>query len=313
MDYGVHLPIISFDGQPFTLEGLLDYTEAAERLGYKTLAVSDHLLSFHPWLDGPSALTTVLTRTKRMTLMTSTALPVVRGPVPLAKTMTAIDVLSKDVLSNGRLVVGIGPGSTARDYVAVGVPFEERWRRFWESVQALRTLFQGNDVPFKGKFCSTEGVSLEPLPAQRNGPPIWIGVWVSEVGLKQLTRYGDGWLASAIHGTPELFKKSWKWLQENLSQAGKDPLRFPNAVSTMYFYVTEDPSKKDRVLRGLLKHFVPPDSDLPKHLPVGPVRHCAEVLVAYKEAGVQRVLLWPVADEIDQLTVFQEQVAPLMR
>jgi len=135
-----------------------------------------------------------------MTLATTVALPVVRGPVALAKNLAAIDLLS-----GGRLVVGVGPGSSARDYAAVGVPFEERWKRLDEAVQALRVLWGGEGPPYRGEFYSTEGVSLEPHPAQRSGPPIWIGSWGSEAGLRRVARLGDGWLASAYNTTLEAF------------------------------------------------------------------------------------------------------------
>ena len=63
-----------------------------------------------------------------MTIATTVCLPVIRGPVQTAKTLAALDVLS-----GGRLVVGIGAGSSPRDYAAVGIPFEERWPRFEEA------------------------------------------------------------------------------------------------------------------------------------------------------------------------------------
>jgi len=78
-----------------------------------TLAVNDHLLFATPWLDGPTALAVVASRTQSMRLATTVALPVVRGPVPLAKQLAAIDVLS-----GGRVVAGVGPGSSAADYAA---------------------------------------------------------------------------------------------------------------------------------------------------------------------------------------------------
>ena len=88
---------------------------------------------------------------------TTVALPVVRGPAPLAKTLAAVDHLS-----GGRLFVGVGPGSSARDYAATGVDFEERWKRLDEAVAVLRHLWcRDEDRPFLGKFYSTEGVRLE--------------------------------------------------------------------------------------------------------------------------------------------------------
>jgi alkanesulfonate monooxygenase SsuD/methylene tetrahydromethanopterin reductase-like flavin-dependent oxidoreductase (luciferase family) len=61
------------------------------------------------------------------------------------------------------------------DYAAVGVPFEERWKRLDEAVQALRALWLKDGSPFRGEFYSTEGLTLKPYQAQHRGPPIWIG------------------------------------------------------------------------------------------------------------------------------------------
>ena len=93
-----------------------------------------------------------------MTLATTVVLATVRGPVPVAKTLGAIDRLS-----GGRLVVAVGPGSSAQDYAAVGLDFSERWQRFDEAIGALRALWQPDGPPFVGRFYSTEGVSLEPV------------------------------------------------------------------------------------------------------------------------------------------------------
>jgi alkanesulfonate monooxygenase SsuD/methylene tetrahydromethanopterin reductase-like flavin-dependent oxidoreductase (luciferase family) len=174
VDYGVHLPLISLKGQRhWSLRGLLEYTEIAERLGFRAISANDHLIFPRPWLDGPTALAAVLARTGQMALATTVALPVVRGPVALAKSLAAIDLLS-----GGRLVVGVGPGSSARDYAAVGIPFEERWKRLEEAVRVMRALWLGEGSLFKGEFYSTEGVVLEPYPAQQPGPPIWMGSWL---------------------------------------------------------------------------------------------------------------------------------------
>lgn len=170
MEYGAHLPLIGFDDKPVSLERLLNYAEAAERLGFQSLCANDHLVFSRPWFDGPTALAAVLTRTERMNLMTTVSLPVVRGPVALAKTLGAIDLLS-----GGRLIVGVGPGSSARDYIAIGVPFEERWKRLDDAVEVLRALWQKDSKPFSGEFYSTEGIELEPYPVQQPGPPIWMG------------------------------------------------------------------------------------------------------------------------------------------
>jgi alkanesulfonate monooxygenase SsuD/methylene tetrahydromethanopterin reductase-like flavin-dependent oxidoreductase (luciferase family) len=163
--------------------------------------------------------------------------------VALAKSMAAIDFLS-----GGRLIVGVGPGSSARDYDAVGVPFEERWKRLDEAVEALRALWRGDGPPFEGAFYSTTGIVPEPRPLQRPGPPIWIGSWGSEAGLRRTARLGDGWLASAYNTTPEAFADAGARLGERLRAAGEDPDRFPNAIATTFLYVTGDHAEADLVL-----------------------------------------------------------------
>ncbi len=305
MDYGAHLPLIGFDGQHWSLGGLLEYTETAERLGIRALSVSDHLLFPRPWLDGPTALAAVLDRTGQMALATTVALPAVRGPVALAKSMAAIDLLS-----GGRLVVGVGPGSSARDYAAVSVPFEERWKRLEEAVLTMRALWRREGSSFEGEFYSTEGITLEPYPAQQPGPPVWIGSWGSEAGLRRTARLGDGWLASAYNTTPEQFAGARGRLGEHLRAAGKDPGRFPNAIATMFFFVTEDRAAAERIIREVLARTLNrPEEELGQRLLVGPAEECAEKLAAFQAAGVQRIFLWPVEDELRQLTVFQERVA----
>lgn len=308
MDYGAHLPLIDLDRQPWTLHRLLEYAQTAESMGFQALSANDHLVFGRPWLDGPTALAAVLGRTGRMALATTVALPVVRGPVALAKSLAAIDLLS-----GGRLVVGVGPGSSARDYAAVGIPFEERWKRLDEAVQALRALWLGEGTPFKGEFYSTEGVTLEPRPAQRSGPPIWIGSWGSEAGLRRVARLGDGWLASAYNTTPVAFAADWRRLADQLEVLGKDPNRFPNAIATMFFCVTEDSAASERIVRDVLTPTLKrPEQELRERLLVGPAEDCAQKLAAYRAAGAQRIFLWPVEDELRQLATFQERVAPLV-
>src|SRR2546430_6401582 len=122
MEFGVHLPLLAFRGQAFSLSRLVDYAETAERLGFTTLCANDHLMATRPWLDSMTALAAILTKTPRMTLMTTVALLVVRGPVPLAKSLAALDVLS-----GGRLIAGVGPVFFHQDYALVVIPFDQRW------------------------------------------------------------------------------------------------------------------------------------------------------------------------------------------
>ena len=89
MDFGAHLPLMDFGGHPFTLDHLVGYARDAERLGFAALAANDHLVFAIPWLDGPTALAAVIEHSGSAELMTTVALPVVRGPVATAKALGA--------------------------------------------------------------------------------------------------------------------------------------------------------------------------------------------------------------------------------
>ena len=306
MDFGAHLPLMDFGGNPYSLEHLAAYTETAARLGFSALSTNDHMVFSVPWLDGPTALAAMNDHSGTMTLATTVSLPVVRGPVPVAKTLAAIDRLSR-----GRLVVAVGPGSAQQDFDSVGVDFAERWARFDESIGALRALWRTGAPPFVGRFYSTVGISLDPHPVAKEGPAIWVGSWGSEAGLRRTARLGDGWLASAYNTTPSLFAEAWSHLQVLLPSHGKDPASFPNALATMWFYITDNRAEADRVMR---ERVVPTihraEETLRERLPVGPAELFAEKLSAFAHAGVQRVFLWPVADEAHQLELFWETVRP---
>ena len=308
MDFGLHLPLMDFGGHPFTLDHLITYAETGQELGFSALAANDHLVYSKPWLDGPTALAAVLSHSGGMDLVTTVSLPVVRGPIPLAKSLGAIDRLS-----GGRLIACVGPGSSARDYAAVGIPFEERWKRLDEVIPTLRALWNQEGAVFKGNFYDTEGITLEPFPAQKSGPPVWVGSWGSRAGLQRVARLADGWLASGYNTTPELFANNWQQLQEFLVTAGREPASFPNAIATMWLYITESEQESERMLNEVLAPALNrPVAELRERLPIGSAPDCAEKLAAYQNVGVQRVYLWPLADELEQIKIFMRQVVPLI-
>ncbi|HEY7659089.1 MAG TPA: LLM class flavin-dependent oxidoreductase, partial [Actinomycetota bacterium] len=118
MELGVHLPLLTWDEATPGPMPLAEYVRTAERLGFTAVSANDHLQYRRPWLDGPTALASVISASGEMTLATTVALAVVRGPIALAKSLGAIDLLS-----GGRLVVGLGPGSYPPDYEAEGLPW----------------------------------------------------------------------------------------------------------------------------------------------------------------------------------------------
>lgn len=309
MDYGAHLPVVDFGFHEFSLDRLSAYVRAARDLGFKAVSTNDHLIHSRPWLDAPAALASILGDSGKMAVGTSVILSIVRGPVQVAKTFAAIDILS-----NGRLFIGVGPGSSRRDYEIVSLNYDERWKRFDESIRVLRALWSDDPKGFTGHFYSTAGVDIEPKPLQKPTPPIWIGSWGSDAGLRRVARLGDGWLASAYNTLPDQFIARLAKLREHLEAFGKDPARFPNALVTMFMCITGNKSETERVFSdALAKLLHRPIDELRERLLVGPPDECAKKVAAYKAAGVERLFIWPVKDEIEQLEKFQRTVMPLVQ
>lgn len=268
------------------------------------LTANDHLVFGTPWLDGPAALASTLHASGSMTLATTISLPVVRGPAALAKAVAAIDRLS-----SGRLVVGAGPGSSERDYRAAGIAWDERWPRFEEAVQALRALLRPGSPPFEGAFYSTAEVEMLPRATRPEGPPIWVGSWGSDTAIRRVARLGDGWLASGYNATPETFGETLAYLRQHLRSEGRDPDAFPNAIASMFTYVTDNVAEADdavsQVLAPTLRR---PPEELRERLLVGSAGECADKLARYAAAGAERILIWPVWDARRQLERFRDDV-----
>jgi alkanesulfonate monooxygenase SsuD/methylene tetrahydromethanopterin reductase-like flavin-dependent oxidoreductase (luciferase family) len=310
VDLGVHLPLMPFGEERLSLRRLEAVVDMARDCGFAAVSANDHFVFQTPWLDGPTALTSMIERSGDLTLATTVSLAVLRGPVALAKSLAAIDVLSE-----GRLIAGVGPGSSERDYRVLGVSFEERWKRFDEALAVLRALLKRERMPEQLRYYSgTAGVELVPGPRRPGGVPLWVGSWGSSAGLARVARAGDGWLASAYNTTPERFSVARMALARALEDCGRDAAGFPNALATMWTWVSKDRAEGDRVLADVLAPVLRRDPDeLRAQVCVGPVQHCAELLSRYAEAGCERVYLWPLGDEPRQLELVASAVAPQLR
>jgi alkanesulfonate monooxygenase SsuD/methylene tetrahydromethanopterin reductase-like flavin-dependent oxidoreductase (luciferase family) len=296
LELAVHLPLMPFGDEPLSRDRLVRAVDAARECGLAAVSVNDHFLFQAPWLDGLTALAAVADRAGTMDLATTIALVSLRGPVPLAKALTALDRLSE-----GRVIAGVGPGSSARDYDAVGIPFDERWPRFEEATAILRTLVRGDPPPAELRYYRLPDAPLEPPPQRPGGIPVWIGSWGSAAGLRRVVRRGDGWLASAYNTTPAAFATARSAL----------PDRFPNALVTMWTWITDDRRDAERAIRDVVAPLLRRDPDvLREQLCVGCPEDCAALLRRYADAGCERVYLWPLGDEARQIERAAGEVLP---
>jgi alkanesulfonate monooxygenase SsuD/methylene tetrahydromethanopterin reductase-like flavin-dependent oxidoreductase (luciferase family) len=306
LELGLHLPLMQLADEPLSFRRLAAAVDGARDCGFAAISANDHFVFQTPWLDGLTALASVIERSGPMTLATTVSLPVLRGPVALAKALAAVDVLSE-----GRVLAALGPGSSERDYGLAGIAFEERWGRFDEAVTALRSLLAGERTPDDARYYRIPAdVELAPRPQQPNGIPLWIGSWGSRAGLARVARLADGWLASAYNTTPAGFAEARLALAAALEERGRDATGFPNAVATMWTWVSKDQAEADRVLSQILAPVLRRDpAELRPQICIGPAAHCAELLARYAEAGCERVYLWPLGDERHQLESVTDAMA----
>lgn len=304
MEFGVHLPLIGWPGRRIDAGLVPLVAEHAEQLGFRFLSANDHLVYRRPWLDGPTALTVAAARTSTIGLMTSVALPVIRGPLALAKSLAALDLLSQ-----GRVIAGLGPGSSAIDYAAVGIPFAERWARFDESIGLIRSAWSAGAVQ-RGRFYGAEEAAVGPRPRQPGGPPIWIGSWGSDAGLRRVARLADGWLASAYNTDPQLYARTRQRLDEFAVDLGREQ-RLPTALGSAWLAITSDRAAARQVIERRVAPVLGRSADeIAERVLIGPESQIADRLAGYAEGGLERVFVWPVEDEISQLERFAERVMP---
>lgn len=307
MEAGVHLPLMDLDGAGFSWDRLAGTVETARQCGFAAVSANDHLLFPAPWLDGLTALAAVAGRAGSLELMTSLALPVLRGPAWLAKALVALDLLAA-----GRVVAGVGPGSSRADYAAAGVPFPDRWPRFDETVELLRGYLRPDPPEVSRPGAAAPDLDL--LPRPRRAVPLWIGSWGSAAGLRRVARLGDGWLASASNTTPAEFAgaaATLAGLRAELGQPVSPAGSFPHALVTMWTWVTSNRAEADRMLAEVIAPVVRRDpAELGPRICVGPATQCADLLSRYAQAGCQRVHFWPLGDERRQIELLAADVLP---
>jgi probable F420-dependent oxidoreductase len=237
MEFGLHLPSSSAG---VTAEDLIRFARQAEALGFYCLTVADHVIvpnkisiPYPYTVDGkyPGAgyhLETLITMsflagaTKRIRFVTSVMIAPYRNPVIAAKMLASLDVLSQ-----GRVIVGLGVGWMKEEFDNLAAPrFEERGRVTDEYIQAFRELWTKDNPSFKGKYCNFSDIVFLPKPVQKPTIPIWIGGH-SKQAIRRAARLGDGW--HPIGGVPTIplepddMKRDLAMLAEYAHAAGRNP------------------------------------------------------------------------------------------
>lgn len=231
MKVGVHLPHI---GLAATREGIRDFAQAVEGLGFDSVWVSDHVVvprhigsrypysrtgdfpvpADVPWLEPLSTLTFVAGCTERVALGTTVLIVPMRNPVLTAKWLATLDVLS-----GGRLILGVGAGWMEEEFAALDAPFANRGRRLDEYLDIIRALWTQQNIAFDGEFYQLRDVGFAPKPLQQPHPPIWVGGH-GQRALRRAARIGDAWHAVGV--SPARLAEEYATVQEYAREEGRD-------------------------------------------------------------------------------------------
>ena len=203
MRFGFYLPTRGATATPEALEALV---ARAETLGFTSVMIADHVVfpttidSKYPYtadgrfpgqgdaLEQLALMAFVAARSTRLRLVSSVMILPYRNPVFTAKALATIDVLSR-----GRVTVGVGVGWLREEFEALASPsFDRRGAVSDEYLRVFKTLWTTSPASFAGEFYRFENLQCLPQPVQKPHPPIWIGGH-SRAALRRVARFGDGW------------------------------------------------------------------------------------------------------------------------
>jgi probable F420-dependent oxidoreductase len=239
---GITLPQV---GQQATRENIIQMANLAEKEGLNSLWVFERLLwPLHPQtpypgssdgslpaesqivLDPLETLTYVAANTNKIALGTSVIDMLFHNPVILAKRFATLDVLSE-----GRIIAGLGIGWSKDEYQASNIPFKNRGRRADEFIQALKKIWTDDVVEFNGECYSIPASKIGPKPIQKPHIPIYMGGF-SENTYSRIVNYdANGWLGG-IGGPLEYLEDTVKTIKDKAKRANKDPNNFKVTLLT---------------------------------------------------------------------------------
>jgi alkanesulfonate monooxygenase len=290
---------------------LVEYGVRMEQLGFDSLWVWDHMLlgvdPNFPIIESLTLLTAIAARTKTIKLGTGILVLPLRNPVVLAKQLASMDLLSE-----GRLIMGMASGWYKREFDAVGVPYDKRGKIMDENLEILTRFWTEDMVKGEYTYHQIPAGVMFPKPVQKPRPPILIGGYVDRV-LQRAATAGDGWLTYFYR--PESFAKSWCKIRNFASESGKDPDTLLNAAQLPIRIGPSRAAIESEMMEWLGKEWDYASwSDSTKDSAIiGTVDECVAQLKEHLAAGVQKLIFVPYKYEMSQIEAIARDVIPRLR
>jgi alkanesulfonate monooxygenase SsuD/methylene tetrahydromethanopterin reductase-like flavin-dependent oxidoreductase (luciferase family) len=305
-----------------------ELVRTAEQLGFDHMVCGQHFLGTELRYYQPVPyLTWLSTAAPSMNVVTGIMLLSMANPVDMAEQIATLDVLT-----DGKTVFGVGLGYSDREFRAFGVDPKTKISRFEDGLVLIKALWSGETVDVKGRFWEVEGVRPSVLPAQRPGPPVWIG-GQSDPAVRRAARLGDAWYAPPFPSHEGLAALRAVFLREReehgLPTDGAFPLRRELIVADTR-REAEDLARERSALRyqtykswGLSGQHTPteaPSIDIEQQFILGSADECVDQLGALRDdLGMTHFMFkshWqglPHRDAMRQLERFGTEVLPKLR
>jgi probable F420-dependent oxidoreductase len=310
MRYGFYLPT---RGRTATPEAITDLVRRGEALGFSSVMIADHVVfpveirSRYPYtvtgafpgqgdcLEQLALMAFVAGQSRRLRLVTSVMILPHRNPVVTAKTLATIDVLS-----GGRVTVGVGVGWLREEMAALGAPdFDRRGALADECLRIFKVLWTEDPAAFSGRFYRFEALRCLPRPVQQPHPPIWIGGH-SRAALRRVARLGDGWhpvgANPAVPLPPAELRARIEELYRLTEAEGRDPSRLAISFKAPV-YDADAPAPAGGGRRPFS----------------GSLAQLEEDIAAYAAVGVGELVFDFRSEDLDRSLERMERFAPVIR
>jgi len=226
-----------------------------------------------------------------------------RNPALVAKMAATLDVISQ-----GRLELGMGAGWKEDEYIAYGYPFgsaAERIKRLDEAAAIIKLMWSGKPATFQGKYYNIQNAVCLPQPAQPGGPPLWIGGGGEQLTLRVTAKHADACNFSGTSISLQTFQRKMEILERHCKSVGRNPDEITKSVTFELILGKDDDAARRNERRA-------PPSEAPKERFVGTPSKCISFLQRFIDAGASYLML-QIEDLLPGLDLFQKEVLPSFR
>jgi len=294
---------------------------ACERLGFDSLWVPDHLAMgykgqiFECW----TVLAAASHLTEKIRLGTLVLAATHRCPAVLAKMAATLDVLS-----NGRLELGLGAGWRASEQTSYGLPWEpsvkERIQQLTETVEIIEGMWSNESFTYSGSYYNVKDAVCAPKPLQKPHPRIWLGGSGEKLVLKTVAKYADGWNVGEI--PPEEYAHKLRVLRDHCNRLGTDYDRIEKSLETVLL-ITDKPEDLEKVVewsnwfagvQAEIKKMKPATGTLERmrrQYVLGSIPEVTERIAQYVKAGVEHFMIYFLDyPSMSSMELFVKEVLP---